>query len=118
MGPSRRAGSRTPIATSSASQGQSIYCAPSGREHAGRNLTGAVVSKSDPDVEWAGVDAGFTPEPGTPRASDVAVDPAGTEQGWIPGVPPLAVEYLGTGQDEDDPRTKIAELLQAGTQQV
>jgi Uma2 family endonuclease len=100
------------------SNGHPIYCAPSGREHAGHNLTGAAVLETDPDVEWAGVDAGFTPDPGTLRAPDVAVAPAGTEQGWIPGAPPLAVEYAGTGQDAEDLRTKIAELLQSGTGQV
>jgi hypothetical protein len=48
----------------------------------------------------------------------VAVASAGGEQGWIPGVPPLAVEYAGPGQDEEDLRTKIAELLYNGTRQV
>ena len=100
------------------SQGHPIYCAPSGREHAGRSLTGAAVLETDPDVEWAGIDAGFTPDPGTLRAPDVAIAAAGKELGWIPGVPPLAVEYAGPGQDEEELRLKIAELLQNGTQQV
>ena len=100
------------------SNGHPIYCAPAGREHAGRNLTGAAVLETDPDVEWAGVDAGFAPDPGTLRAPDVAVAAAGTEQGWIPGAPPLAVEYAGAGQDAEDLKTKIAELLQSGTRQV
>jgi Uma2 family endonuclease len=100
------------------SNGHPIYCPPAGREHAGRNLTGAAVLETDPDVEWAGVDAGFTPDPGTLRAPDVAVAPAGTERGWIPGAPPLALEYAGPGQDDEDLRTKITELLQSGTRQV
>jgi len=100
------------------SKGHPIYCAPAGREHAGRSLTGAAVLETDPDVEWAGVDAGFSPDPGTLRAPDVAVASAGGEQGWIPGVPPLAVEYAGPGQDEEDLRTKVAELLYNGTRQV
>lgn len=100
------------------SHGHPIYCAPSSREHAGRSLTGAAVLETDPDVEWAGIDAGFSPEPGTLRAPDVAIAAAGQEQGWIPGVPPLAVEYAGPGQDEEELQLKIAELLQNGTQQV
>ena len=63
------------------SNGHPIYCAPAGREHAPRNLTGAAVLETDPDVEWAGVDAGFSPDAGTLRAPDVAVASAGSEQG-------------------------------------
>ncbi|WPL17586.1 hypothetical protein Thiowin_02611 [Thiorhodovibrio winogradskyi] len=100
------------------SQGHPIYCAPSGRDHAGRNLAGGGALETDPDVEWAGVDAGFTPESGTLRAPDVAVAAAGKERGWIPGVPPLAVEYAGSGQDEQELEDKISELLAHGTQQV
>uniref|UniRef100_UPI0025F7056D Uma2 family endonuclease n=1 Tax=uncultured Lamprocystis sp. TaxID=543132 RepID=UPI0025F7056D len=75
---------------------------------------------SDPAVEWAGVDAGFTPAPGTLRAPDVAVAaPAGADaDGWIPGAPPLAIEYAGRGQDQADLKVKIAELLAAGTRYV
>ena len=100
------------------SNGHPIYCHPSGRQHAGPNLTGGSVLETDPDVEWAGVDAGFTPEPGSLRAPDVAVAPAGDEPGWISGVPPLALEYAGPGQDEADLEVKIAELLANGTQQI
>ncbi|NEX22112.1 Uma2 family endonuclease [Thiorhodococcus mannitoliphagus] len=100
------------------SNGHPIYCTPSGREHAGRNLSGGGALETDPDVEWAGVDAGFTPMPGTLRAPDVAIAAAGDEQGWIPGVPPLAVEYSGPGQNDQELEDKIAELLANGTQQV
>ncbi|MBK1722200.1 Uma2 family endonuclease [Thiocystis violacea] len=100
------------------SQGHPIYCAPAGRDHSGRNLSGAGVLETDPDVQWAGVDAGFTPAAGTLRAPDIAVAPPGEERGWIPGVPPLAVEYAGAGQDEQELEDKIAELLEYGTQQV
>ncbi len=37
------------------------------------------------------------------------------EPGWVKGVPPLAVEYADTGQDEADLKVKIRELLDAGT---
>ncbi|MBK5965712.1 hypothetical protein CCR95_16885 [Thiocystis minor] len=100
------------------SNGHPIYCAPSGRDHSGRNLSGGGALETDPDVEWAGVDAGFTPTSGTLRAPDIAVAAAGDERGWIPGVPPLAVEYCGPGQDEQELENKIAELLDHGTQQV
>lgn len=100
------------------SNGHPIYCAPSGRDHAGRNLVGAEVLETDPAVEWAGIDAGFTPAADTLRAPDVAVAPSGDERGWIPGAPPLALEYAGIGQDEADLNRKIADLLSAGTQQV
>jgi hypothetical protein len=95
--------------------GHPIYCAPAGREQAATNLTGAAALETDPDVQWAGVDAGFTPDSGTLRAPNVAIGPAGAERGWIRGVPPLAVEYAGTGQDEDELQEKIAALLGNGT---
>ena len=100
------------------SNGHPIYCHPSERRHAGPNLTGGAALETDPDVQWAGVDAGFTPELCSLRAPDVAVGPAGDEPGWISGVPPLALEYAGPGQDEADLEAKIAELLANGTQQV
>jgi Uma2 family endonuclease len=102
------------------SNGHPIYCAPAGREHAAPNLTGAAVIDSDPAVEWAGVDAGFTPAPGILRAPDIAVAASSGEDatGWISGAPPLAVEYAGRGQDERELRDKIAELLAAGTRFV
>lgn len=100
------------------SGGHPVYCAPAGRDHAALNLTGASVLDSDPDVEWAGVDAGFAPEPGTLRAPDVAVASSGDSRGWIPGAPPLAVEYAAHGQDEEDLQRKITELLKNGTRQI
>ena len=102
------------------SHGHPIYCAPAGREHAAPNLTGANVIDGDPDVAWAGVDAGFSPEPGTLRAPDVAVAaPADTSaSGWLTAAPPLTVEYASRGQDEAELSDKIADLLNAGTRFV
>ncbi len=98
------------------SNGHPIECSPAGRDHTGPNLSGAEALDTDPDVEWAGVDAGFSPEPKTLRAPDVAVgQPVGEGSGWIPGAPPLAVEYAGVGQDEESLREKIHDLLDAGT---
>lgn len=70
---------------------------------------------SDPDVEQAGVDAGYSPNEGILRAADVVVGNVPSAPGWIKGAPPLAVEYADTGQNEDDLQDKIAELLEAGT---
>ncbi len=100
------------------SNGHPIYCAPAGPEHASRSLTGAAVIASDPDVEWAGVDAGFAVTPGTLRAPDVAVAAPTQARGWREGAPPLAVEYAGVGQDEADLKAKIAELLAGGSRYV
>ncbi|VFM99857.1 MAG: Putative restriction endonuclease [Candidatus Kentron sp. G] len=101
------------------SNGYPIYCAPAGDRHSRHNLTGGSLLDSDPDVQWAGVDAGFTPQPGILRAPDVCVAPPPAEAGeWIPGVPPLAVEYADKGQNEADLKIKIGELLAAGTRYV
>ncbi len=103
------------------SGGHPIYCAPAGPEHAGRNLTGAAALDTDPAVDWAGVDAGFAPAPDMLRAPDIAVAPpalVAAQRGWIPGVPPLAVEYASHGQDEAALQTKIADLLGQGTRAV
>jgi len=110
------------------SNGHPIYCAPAGPDHAGPNVIGGAVIDSDPDVAWAGVDAGFSPEPGTLRAPDVCVASPVAEPGgqsvtgpgtrWLREAPPLALEYASRGQDEADLRLKIAELLAAGTQIV
>jgi hypothetical protein len=67
-------------------------------------------------VESAGVDTGFAPTQDTLRAPDVAVGNVPDEPGWVQGVPPLAVEYADTGQDEQDLTIKIDDLLAAGTQ--
>jgi hypothetical protein len=101
--------------------GHPLYCTPAGRDHAAPHLTGAAVIDSDPDVAWAGVDAGFSPDPATLHAPDIAVTPPPTDPetgGWIPDAPPLAVEYAGRGQDEAELRAKIAKLLAAGTRFV
>jgi len=101
------------------SAGHPLYCAPAGPVHATGNLRGAAVLDSDPDVEWAGIDAGFSPEPGLLRAPDVAVGPQpAAGRGWIASVPPLALEYAASGQDETDLQTKIAELIGHGTRLV
>lgn len=100
------------------SNGHPLYCAPSGPEHAARSLGGGAMIDSDPDVEWAGVDAGFSPEPGMLRAPDVAVAGPPEARGWIRAAPPLALEYAAQGQDEAELQVKIAELIGHGTRWV
>jgi len=98
------------------SHGHAMVCLPTGGRGSRANLLGGQVLGSDPDVESAGVDTGFTPTQDTLRAPDVAVGNVPDEPGWVQGVPPLAVEYADTGQDEQDLRSKIEDLLAAGTQ--
>jgi hypothetical protein len=100
------------------SRGHSIYVAPTGGSGAGGTLTGGQVLGTDPLVTEAGIDAGYSPEPGVLRAPDVAVGNVPDAPGWISGAPPLAVEYADRGQNDDDLQTKIAELLEAGTRWV
>jgi hypothetical protein len=99
------------------SEGNAIYCAPTGGTGARGTGYGFELLDSDPAVDSAGVDAGFTPSSTTLRAPDVSVG-VPDEPGWIQGAPPLALEYAGTGQDEASLQTKITELLEAGTRWV
>jgi len=100
------------------SNGHAIHCMTTSARGSRANLVGGSVLDSDPAVEEAGVDTGYSPEAGTLRAPDVAVGNVPDEPGWVEGVPPLAVEYADTGQDENELQAKIAELLSAGTKLV
>jgi len=42
--------------------GHPIECLPSGGRHAESNARGVLILETDPDVEAAGVDVGFTPD--------------------------------------------------------
>jgi len=88
-----------------------------GRGSKAANVGGGVLA-SDPAVQDVGVDTGFSPTPDTLRAPDLAVGEIPDQPGWVQGVPPLAVEYADTGQDEADLAVKIQELLAAGTRYV
>lgn len=82
-------------------------------------MAGGTLLGTDPAVEWGGVDAGYSPTPGELRAPDIAIGSAADDvPGWIPGAPPLAVEFAGPGQDETELQRKIADLLGAGTRWV
>lgn len=98
--------------------GHPIYCAPTGGDVARGNVAGVEVLDTDPIVEEAGIDPGYAPSPGMLRAPDVAVGNVPDQRGWIQGVPPLAVEYAGSGQDERELQDKIADFLAAGTRLV
>ena len=100
------------------SHGHAIHCLPTGARGGKANLLGGSVLASDPAVEDAGVDVGFSPEPGTMRAPDVSVGVIPNEPGWAPGAPALALEYADRGQDEAELATKIDDLLRHGTKLV
>ncbi len=100
------------------SNGHAVHCMGTGGRGSRANLVGASVLDSDPAVEEAGVDTGYSPSPDTLRAPDVAVGNVPDAPGWVDGAPPLAVEYADTGQDEKELATKISELFAAGTELV
>ncbi|MBK6534917.1 MAG: Uma2 family endonuclease [Deltaproteobacteria bacterium] len=99
------------------SQGHPVFCAPTGRDGTGPNGLGFAVLDSDPAVHNAGVDTGLALGPDSLRAPDVTVNFEGGDGTWATQAP-LAVEYAGRGQDEAELRTKVAELLAAGTRWV
>ncbi len=100
------------------SNGHAIHCMTTGGRGSRANLLGGSVLDSDPQVEEAGIDTGYSPSSDTLRAPDVAVGNVPDTPGWVQGAPPLAVEYADTGQDPKELDLKISELLAAGTQIV
>src|SRR4051812_14570191 len=97
------------------SNGHAILCMPTGGSGTGANGMGFSVVGWDPAVKEAGVDTGYSPEPGMLRAPDVAVGNVPSKPGWVPGAPELAIEYADIGQDEAKLTQKVADLLAAGT---
>jgi hypothetical protein len=97
------------------SNGHAIFCLPTGGRGAGPNGMGYAVVSSDPAVKEAGIDTGYSPEPGTLRAPDVAVGNVPDAPGWVSGAPELAIEYADVGQDEQKLADKVVDLLDAGT---
>jgi hypothetical protein len=100
------------------SRGHAIHCMTAGGRGSRANLVGGSMLDSDPEVEEAGVDTGYSPGSDTLRAPDIAIGNVPDAPGWVQGAPPLAVEYADTGHDERDLATKISELLDAGTRIV
>lgn len=97
------------------SNGHPVYCSPTGSRGGKATSVGDGVLASDPAVQDVGVDIGFSPSPEILRAPDLSVGEMPDQPGWVEGVPPLAVEYADTGQDEAELQIKIQELFAAGT---
>lgn len=98
------------------SEGRLIEVLPTKKGGGDAQAWGAAVIKSDPKVKRAGVEVGVSTHPGMLRAPDVAVlSDDGRDDDWERTAPPLAIEYAGPGQDFQDLKLKIKELLDAGT---
>ena len=108
----------TPGAPYELSNGRAIECLPAGGRHSRSNAVGTIAVETDPAVESAGVDTGYAFSAKDLRAPDIAVGNVPEEAGWVRGVPPLAIEYADTGQDETELQQKITDLLQAGTRYI
>jgi Uma2 family endonuclease len=100
------------------SNGHPIHCSPTGSRGGKATNVGGGVLASDPAVQDVGVDIGFSPSPEILRAPDLSVGELPDQPGWVQGVPPLAVEYADTGQDEGELQVKIQEFFAAGTRYV
>lgn len=100
------------------SNGHPILCMSTGRRGGRANLTGGSVLETDPAAEAAGVNIGYSDSSSRLRAPCVSVGPIPNQPGWATQAPPLAVEYADTGQNEQDLREKITELLAGGTKHV
>lgn len=102
------------------SDGHAIRCVPAGIRHGSAHLDGGRVLASDPAVKGrVGIDIGVTwNDDKNLRAPDLIVGDFERGPGWLRKVPPLAVEYADTGQDEADLSAKIAELHAAGTRYI
>lgn len=104
------------------SEGRLIECLPADRRQKDSVIAATKVLELDPAAEHVVVDVGFKLGRRTMRAPDVAVGGALATQphqeGYVLGAPLLAVEHADSGQDEEDLKVKIRELLQAGTKYV
>jgi Uma2 family endonuclease len=101
------------------SKGTLIECHPAGNRHTRSVRDAAVAITTDPAVHSSGVDAGHQLAPDVLRAPDVSIGIGDSDApGWLQGPPLLAIEQASVGQKEEELKTKIAELLQAGTRYV
>ena len=98
------------------SNGHPLLVMPTQKEGGAIQLRAGRIVASDPLVAHAAVEVGVSTEPGMLRAPDVVVlqDDEGPSD-WERKAPPLAIEVAGPGQDEEDLKVKIQELLDAGT---
>lgn len=104
------------------SEGRLIECAPPGRRHQDSVAATSKVLELDPSAEHVVFDVGFKLGPRTMRAPDVSVGGSlatePNQEGYVAGAPLLAVEHADRGQDKEDLKVKIRELLQFGTKYV
>lgn len=99
--------------------GHRIDCMSAGGRHGETHLVGAMVLRSDPAVEHAGVDIGIAFNDGKNlRSPDVSVGVDMSAPGWTEQVPPLAVEYADEYQNEIQLTKKIGELHAIGTRVI
>jgi hypothetical protein len=102
------------------SDGHAIRCLPGGLRHGSAQIEGGRVLASDPAARGrVGVEVGvaFNDDKNL-RAPDVIVADVEPAPGWLRSVPPLALEYADTGQDETELAAKISELHTGGTRYV
>lgn len=102
------------------SNGHPIRCMTAGGRHGGAHTVGSRVLDTDPAVTGkVGIDVGIAwNDDKNLRAPDIVVGALERVPGWQRTLPPLAVEYADTGQDEAGLQEKIAELLAAGTKVI
>lgn len=99
--------------------GHRVDCMSAGGRHGETHLVGALVLRSDPAVEHAGIDVGISFNDGKNlRAPDLSVGADMSRPGWTDQVPPLAVEYADQSQNETQLLKKIGELLAIGTRVI
>lgn len=96
--------------------GHPIWCAPAGQRHAAASIDGALVIGTDPKVQRAGLDPGYSFAEDELAAPDIAVLPAGTpDGGWGTAAPPLLIEYHDRGSKKADLERRIRTFLERGT---
>jgi hypothetical protein len=101
------------------SDGHRVDCMGAGGRHGETHMAGAMVLRSDPAVEHAGIDIGIAFNGGKNlRAPDLSVGADMSAPGWTDKAPPLAVEYADHHQDEVQLKKKIGELLGIGTRMI
>lgn len=98
--------------------GHPLYCNPTGGQGGRAEAAGARAVTTDPAVTESGIDVGYSGSPRDLRAPDIAVGNVPDARGWVKGAPPLAIEYAGEGQNEDDLARKIPEFFALGTKYV
>lgn len=80
-----RADQLRPGDTYELSNDRPLECVPTGGRGSRAKLVGGVALGTGPDVTAVGFDTGFTPEPGTLRAPDLAIGNVPDAAGWVEG---------------------------------